>query len=122
MSVDDTPADVRDDFRPESEPPEERQVTCAVPPEAERLACKDELGSDRAQIRVGELLRRQLGQGGRELDHERLGHPEAGQQLEAPLERGEQLHAVSEHLPRVWVEGETVGVRPDSTAVRTTAW
>src|SRR5437773_557220 len=79
----------------------------SVPPrpsEAERLARGDELGADPREIRARELLRLEAGNLRRELDHQGLLDPEAGKQLEPPLEGRQQRHLVAEDLPRVRVE------------------
>ena len=58
--------------------------------EAEARARDDDLGADRGEVRLGELLRRERRDLGRELDDERLLDAELGEQLEPALERREQ--------------------------------
>src|SRR5581483_11021913 len=104
--------DERDDARGEPQPLEQGEVAAPVAAEAERLAGHDELRADRGEVRAHELLRRERGDLRRELDHERLLDPELGEQLQAPLERGEQRDLVAEHLARVRVEGHRGRRRP----------
>jgi hypothetical protein len=98
----------------ESQPLERGRVARRRAAEAEVLADDDDLRPDPAEERVGELLRFERGNARREGDDERLVDPRRLQQLEAPLERREQLDAVPQHEPRVGPEGHH---RHGSTAV-----
>jgi len=73
-------------------------------PEAEVRPRDDHLRADRTQELVGEPLGRQLGQLRRELDEERLLHPQRREQLEPAGDRRDQLDPLPEDLARVRVE------------------
>ena len=65
-----------------------------------------------ARYDCDELLRRERGDLGRELDDERLLDAELGQQLEPALERREQRDLVPEHLARMRMERDHGRQRP----------
>src|SRR5581483_4316558 len=103
---------VGDDARVEAEPCEEREVAAPAAPEAERLACGDDLGADRVEVGRRELLRCERRHLGGELDHEHLLDAEPGEELQPPLERREERDPVPEHLARVRVERDNRRPRP----------
>ena len=71
-----------------------------------------DLGADRPQDRVDELLRLEAPGVLGELDHERVGHAELLEELEPALERRQKLHLVSEDHPRMRIEREDRRLRP----------
>src|SRR5581483_2597722 len=76
------------------------------------LAGHDRLDTDRLEVVARELLRREPGDGGRELDDERLRDAARLEQLESPLERRQELDAVADHLAGVRVEREHRRAQP----------
>ena len=92
--------------RLEAEPAQELQVSRAATAEPEVLPRDDDLGADRAQHFLGELLGLEPGEVEGELDDERRLHAELLEELEAPLERSEELDPVAEGRPRVGIEGD----------------
>src|SRR5580765_3341657 len=90
----------------EAELRQQTRVTCRAAAEAEVLADHDHLGADPSEDGVAELRRLAPRKLRSELDDEHLVDTGVLQQLEAPLERREQLHVVAEHEPRVWPEGD----------------
>ena len=66
----------------------------------------------RAQNALGELLGLLLLELVRELEHERLLDPGLLEELQAPLERREQLDAVAEHEARMRIERDRGGDEP----------
>ena len=84
---------------------QQREIARAAAAEAEARAGRDDLGAERPQHALGELLRRRsCASSGVELDDERLLNPGLGEELEPPLQRHQRLHAVPERLPRMGVE------------------
>ena len=81
-------------------------------PEAEVVADGDCLGADRREVRLDELLGRQPHELGRERRDERLGDTGLREELQAPLERRDQLDAVPERDPRVRLERDHRRVEP----------
>ena len=92
--------------RPHREAESLQQLEVAAPPaaEAEVLARDHDLSP--GEMLGRELLGLLLGDVEREVEHRRLGDSELGQQLEPPLEARDQLHEVSEHDPRMRIEGQ----------------
>ena len=84
------------------EPFEQLEVATALAPEPEVGAGDDHRRVD--QLLGRELLRLQLGDVERELDHRRLGDAELGQQLEPALERRQRLDEVAEDDARMRLE------------------
>ena len=96
--------------RLEPERAQQREVAAAGAAEPKAGAGDDGLGPERKQVLARERLgvhRRDLR---READDEHVFGSCGGQQLEAPLERREQLDAVSEH--RTWMRVERDDRRP----------
>ena len=73
--------------------------------EAEVRAGDDDLGADRPQVLLRELLRREPHQLRPEGGDERRLDPRLLEQLQAPLERRQELYAIAQHGARVRVEG-----------------
>ncbi len=97
---------------PETQPSEQVEVAAASPAEPEVGAREDDLGADRPQDALRELLgleRRELEV---EADDERLLHAQLRQQLEPPGERADQQHLVPEGGARVRVERDDGRGRP----------
>src|SRR5581483_5130659 len=88
----------------EPETLEQREVAAAAAPEPEPVACGDHLCAGRAQDRLREVLRRELGERRVEAHDESVVHPDLGQKLEPPLERGEKFDPVAEDAARVGLE------------------
>ena len=89
--------------------PSERSSSRSPPrlwPKRKPCARRDPLGTDREQVAARELLGRERGGLGRELDDEHVLHPGLVEQLEPPLERREQRDLAAEHRPRVRMEGD----------------
>ena len=97
-----------------SRPQPAQEVDVAPPPraEAEVLAGDDYLCADRAQVVGDELLRLSARELLGELDDEDLVRAGLLEELEAPLERRQQLDVVAEHEPRVRVEREDGRAQP----------
>ena len=85
----------------EAELRQQARVTCRAATEAEVLADHDHLGADPSEDGVAELRRVAPGKLRSELDDEHLVDAGVLQQLQAPLERGKQLHVIAEHEPRM---------------------
>ena len=81
-------------------------------PEAEVGADGDCLGTDRHEERLDELLRRQPHELRCERRDERLRDTRLRKELQAPLEGCDQLDAVSERDPWVWLERDHRRVEP----------
>ena len=96
----------------EAEHREQVEVARPGAAEAEVLSGDDDLGPDRPQDAVDELLRLEPGGVGRELDDQRVGHSGLLEELEPALEGGQQLHLVSESHPRMRVERDDRRRRP----------
>ena len=90
----------------EVEPSQELEVAGPSSAEAEVRARHDDVGADRKQHALDELLRPELRELEVELDHQRLVDPGLGEELEAPFERRQQLDAVAQSNARVRVEGD----------------
>ena len=96
----------------EAEPRSSVEVAPTPVAEPEVLAGDHDLGADRPSMVSANSSGSIRCVSERELDHERLLHPELGEQLEAPFEGREQLDPVPEHAPRVRVEGDDGRRRP----------
>src|SRR5439155_4828753 len=81
----------RDRARLEAEVAEEREVASALAAETEVGARDDDLGADRPQVALRELLGLECREFERELDDERLADAGVGEQLQAPLQGRQQL-------------------------------
>ena len=88
----------------EAEPVEQLQITTTPRTEAEVRAGRDRLRADRPQVPLGERLRLEGHQLGRERRHEGRLHPGGADQLQSALERRDQIDVVAECDPRMRVE------------------
>ena len=98
--------DQRDRAHVEPERLEQREVTRAAVAEPEPGARGDELRADPREVGPGERLRRERRELLGERDDEDVLDAEVREQLEASLERREELDAVPEDDARVRVEGD----------------
>jgi len=96
--------DERDATDVEAELLEEREIALAAAPEPEAVAGGDHLDSGGTQHPVGELLRGEAREALLEGTDERIVHPLAREELQAPLERRQQLHLRAEERARVRIE------------------
>ena len=85
---------------------EQREIARAADAEAEVGACHDGLHADRAQVALGELVRRETLERRRERGDEDVLRARLAQELEATLERRQELHPVPERDPWVRIEGD----------------
>ena len=104
----------------EAEPLQQRQVSRPPPAEPEVGAGRDRLGPHRSQVSLGEHLGLERHQLGRERGDERRFRAGVRDQLEAALERRDQLDLVPERDARMWVEGDDRGRSPVSLAAWST--
>src|SRR5512133_2794084 len=94
----------RDGTRIEAEALEGREVALTGTPEPEIRARDDDLSADRPEELVCELLRLEPGHVQGDLDNERRLDTKPGEELESPLERGQELDSVAEGGARVRIE------------------
>ena len=106
MAVDEMPSSIRVTRVSSPSPSRSADVPTSPVPEAEAFAGDDHLGADRLEVRLDERLRLQLLELVVEGEHDRLPHACGREQLEAPLERRQELDAVAQDDPRMWIERE----------------
>src|SRR5262245_13220067 len=87
-----------------AEAPEQREVPRPANAEAEVLAGDHDFHSGGAEIPLGELLGLEALQLGREGGDQHVRHTCIVDELEAPVERGQQLDLVAESNAGMWVE------------------